>query len=149
MEATPGNVIDHVRIRETIFEDGRTYKIEALPYDPWNATQLAIELQGEGLPVVEFIQGLRSFTAPTKAFLDYLAERRFRHGGNPVLAWMAQNLFIQMDKNENMMPTKAKSTGRIDGIVATIMALGLVNVPAAPDIGRMLNKAILDRAGFA
>jgi phage terminase large subunit-like protein len=62
---------------------------------------------------------------------------------------MAQNLFIQIDKNENMMPTKAKSTGRIDGIVATIMALGLMNVPAAPDIGRMLNKAILDRAGFA
>jgi phage terminase large subunit-like protein len=62
---------------------------------------------------------------------------------------MAQNLFIQTDKNENMMPTKAKSTGRIDGIVATIMALGVVNVPAAPDIGRMLNQAILDRAGFA
>jgi phage terminase large subunit-like protein len=149
MEATPGNVIDHARIRETILDDARTYRIEALPYDPWNATQLAIELQGEGLPVVEFIQGLRSFTAPTKAFLDYLAERRFRHGGNPVLAWMAQNLFVQMDKNENMMPTKAKSTGRIDGIVATIMALGSANVPVAPDIGQMLNKAILERAGFA
>ena len=99
--------------------------------------------------MVEFIQGLRSFTAPTKAFLDYLAEQRFRHGGNPVLAWMAQNLFIQMDKNENMMPTKAKSTGRIDGIVATIMAMGLMNTPAAPDIGQMLNRAILKRAGLA
>jgi phage terminase large subunit-like protein len=62
---------------------------------------------------------------------------------------MAQNLFIQTDKNENMMPTKAKSTGRIDGIVATTLAMGLINTPTAPDIGQMLNQAILERAGFA
>ena len=72
-----------------------------------------------------------------------------RQGGDPVLTWMAQNLFIQVDKNENVMPTKAKSTGRIDGIVATIMALGLANAPATPDIGRMLNREIPQRSVFA
>jgi len=59
---------------------------------------------------------------------------------------MGQNLFIQMDKNENVMPTKA---GRIDGIVATIMAVGVANTPAEPDMGRMLSEAILRRDGFA
>jgi len=53
---------------------------------------------------------------------------------------MAQNLHVQTDKNENMMPTKAKSTGRIDGIVATIVALGMENVAAKPDLGKMLNQ---------
>jgi phage terminase large subunit-like protein len=124
MEATPGNVIDHARVKETILEDAHLYRIEALPYDPWNATQLAVELQSVGLPVAEFIQGLKSFTLPTKEFLNYLRDEKFRHGGNPVLTWMASNLMVQTDKNENMMPTKAKSTGRIDGIVATIMDLG-------------------------
>jgi phage terminase large subunit-like protein len=56
---------------------------------------------------------------------------------------------LKMDKNENIMPTKGKSTGRIDGIVATIMALGSANAPVEPDMGQMLNKAILERAGFA
>lgn len=139
MEATAGNVIDHARIKETILEDARLYQVEALPYDPWNATQMAIELQNDGLPVIEFIQGLRSFTGPTKEFLNLLADRKFQHGGHPVLTWMAANLMIQKDKNENMMPTKAKSTGRIDGIVATIMAVGVsMSTPAPESIYNML-----------
>jgi HK97 family phage portal protein len=73
---------------------------------------------------MEFVQGLRSYTLPTQTFLDWLVARRFRHGGNPVLKWMASNLMVQKDKNENSMPHKAKSTGRIDGLTAAIMALG-------------------------
>ncbi len=101
------------------------------------ATQLAIALIGEGVPAVEFIQGLRSYALPTKTFLDYLSDKRFRHGGNPVLTWMASNLMVTKDKNENMMPHKAKSTGRIDGMVCAIMALGLAiggaeEQPASP-----------------
>ena len=131
MEATPGNVIDHSRIRDTVLEDGRLFEIETLPYDPWNSTQLAVELQDAGLPVIEFVQGLRSYSAPTKAFLDMLADEKIRHGANPVLTWMASNLHVQRDKNDNLMPTKAASTGRIDGITAAIMALGALN-NAAP-----------------
>ena len=122
--ATPGNVVDYSYLRESILEDQRLYEVEGAPYDPWNATQLAVELSEKGLPVAEFIQGLRSYTLPTKEFLNHLAATRFNHGNHPVLSWMASNLFVQKDKNENMMPTKAKSTGRIDGITASIMALG-------------------------
>jgi phage terminase large subunit-like protein len=46
------------------------------------------------------------------------------HGGNPVLRWNAGNVAIQRDAAENIKPVKDKSTGRIDGIVATIMGLG-------------------------
>jgi phage terminase large subunit-like protein len=73
---------------------------------------------------MEFIQGLRSYSLPTQTFLDWLVAKRFRHGANPVLKWMASNLMVQKDKNENSMPHKAKSTGRIDGLTAAIMALG-------------------------
>lgn len=44
-------------------------------------------------------------------------------GGYPVLRWMADNLVVQTDPAGNIKPNKAKSTARIDGMVALIMAL--------------------------
>lgn len=126
IEPTPGNVVDQETIKSAVIEDSRHFVIDSLAYDPWNATKLATELQEEGLQLAEFIQGLRSYTAPTKEFLAMLLASKFDHGGNPVLEWMASNLKVQSDKNENLMPHKTKSTGRIDGITAEIMALGRV-----------------------
>jgi phage terminase large subunit-like protein len=125
LETTPGNVIDHARVRDTILADYDLYDIIKIPYDGWNATQLAVECANKGLPMVEFIQGLRSYSMPTKEFLNFLVDHKFRHGSNPVLTYMASNLFVQKDKNENLMPTKAKSTGRIDGITCSIMGVGV------------------------
>jgi len=81
-------------------------------------------LQNSGFVVEEFIQGIRSYTAPTKELLAWLLSNRLNHGGNPVLRWMALNLRVRTDVNENYMPTKKLSTGRIDGVMALIMAIG-------------------------
>ena len=124
IEATAGNVIDHEEIKAAVLEDARLFDCRSLAYDPWNATQLAVALEAEGLPVVEFIQGIKSYTAPTKELTALLIGNRLDHGGNPVLAWMASNLHVQNDKNENQMPTKKHSIGRIDGMTALIMAIG-------------------------
>jgi phage terminase large subunit-like protein len=124
IEATPGNVVDHAEIRSAILQDAQRFQIESLAYDPWNATQLGVELNDGGVEAVEFIQGLRSYTAPTKELQALIVGRKLDHGGNPVLAVMASNLKVQRDKNLNEMPNKAHSTGRIDGITALIMALG-------------------------
>lgn len=126
IEATSGNVIDHERVAETVREDGRLYNVLHIPYDPWNATQMASQFLNEGLPAVEFIQGLRSFTEPTKTFRAMLATGAFNHGFNPVLKWMASNLVVQTDKNENEMPAKKQSRGRIDGMVCIIMGVGVL-----------------------
>ena len=45
------------------------------------------------------------------------------HGGNPVLKWMADNVVMRQDPAGNIKPDKEKSVGKIDGIVASIMAL--------------------------
>lgn len=52
--------------------------------------------------------------------------RQVRHGGNPVLRWMASNVAVEMDAAGNIKPSKARSTERVDGIVAALMALGRV-----------------------
>lgn len=124
IEVTPGNVVDHGEIERAVLADADEHEIASVAYDPWNATQLAASLLGKGVPMVEFIQGLRSYSEPTKELLSLLAESKLDHGGNPVLAWMASNLKTQRDKNENLMPHKLHSTGRIDGITALIMAIG-------------------------
>lgn len=124
IETTLGNVIDHDAILERIKEDAKATPPIDLAIDPWNAYGLIPKLQDEGISVFEFIQGLKSYTAPTKELLALLKAERIDHGDNPVLTWMASNLHVQTDKNQNQMPTKKHSRGRIDGITSMIMAIG-------------------------
>jgi phage terminase large subunit-like protein len=124
IEATPGNVIDHAEIRDAILGDSKHFEIDGVAYDPWNATQLGVELNERGVQAFEFIQGLRTYTAPTKELAALLADRKLDHGDNPVLRVMASNMKVQTDKNFNQMPIKSKSLGRIDGMTALVMAIG-------------------------
>lgn len=63
-------------------------------------------------------------SGPTKNLEALLLSKRLRHGGHPVLRWMADNVAVKQDPAGNLKPDKAKSSDRIDGIVALIMALG-------------------------
>lgn len=124
IEVTPGNIVDHSEIERAVAADNGEFVLESVAYDPWNATQLSAKLFSEGVPMVEFIQGLRSYSEPTKELINWLVDKKLDHGNNPVLRWMASNLKTHRDKNENVMPHKLHSTGRIDGITALIMAIG-------------------------
>jgi phage terminase large subunit-like protein len=74
--------------------------------------------------MVPFGQGFASMAAPTKELLSLLTGDRIAHGTNPVAKWMASNVTVRTDPAGNQKPDKGKSTERIDGIVAEIMALG-------------------------
>jgi phage terminase large subunit-like protein len=124
VEATPGNVIDHQTIRDTIVDAARRFELHDVAYDPWNATQLAVECGEHGVNMMEFVQGIKSYTQPTKELASLIYSRKLDHGDNPVLSVMASNLKVQRDKNLNEMPHKSHSTGRIDGMSALIMAIG-------------------------
>lgn len=73
--------------------------------------------------MVPFGQGFASMSTPTKEFYRILMEAQIIHAGHPVLRWMAGNVVIETDAAENIKVTKAKSKEKIDGIVASIMAL--------------------------
>lgn len=124
IEVTQGNVIDHAEIKAAVLSDSKHFDLQDIAFDPWNATQLSNELTAEGINMVEFIQGLRSYTAPTKELQALVSGRKLDHGNNPVLTVMASNLKVQRDKNLNEMPHKQHSIGRIDGMTALIMAIG-------------------------
>ncbi len=135
VEATPGNVIDYGYIRRRINELAERYEIREIAFDRWNATQLSIELQGDGVNMVEMGQGFASMSAPSKELLRLILAGGVAHGANPVLRWMADNVSARQDPAGNVKPDKSKSTNRIDGIVAAIMAIGRASV-ADPNGGR-------------
>ncbi|MPL66028.1 hypothetical protein SDC9_11696 [bioreactor metagenome] len=123
MTATHGNVIDYGYIREWVRDQAESYQIREIAYDRWNATQIVHDLEDDGATMVPFGQGFASMSGPTKELLNLVLSHKIRHGGNPVLRWMADNVVVQKDAAGNIKPDKEKSTEKIDGIVALIMAL--------------------------
>ena len=126
--ATEGNVTDYDVIRRDILFLAERFEIRELAIDRWNSTQLQTQLMGEGIAVVPFGQGFASMSAPTKELERLVLQRGIEHGGNPVLNWMASNVAVRQDPAGNIKPDKEKSTERIDGMVALIMAIGRATV---------------------
>jgi phage terminase large subunit-like protein len=132
IRATDGNVTDYDVIRRDIVKLSKTYNIRQVGIDRWNATQLATQLQGDGLEVVGYGQGYGSMSSPSKQLETLIASGRIRHGGHPVLSWMASNVAVQTDHQGNIKPSKVRSTERIDGVVSLVMALGIHATATAP-----------------
>ena len=133
IEATSGNVVDYGAIEERIRADSAVFDVREIAYDPWNATHIALRLQDEGAKMIEFRQGFRSMSAPTRELEKLIVSCKLAHGGNPVTRWMASNVAVAQDPAGNLKPAKDKSTERIDGIVALIMALGRAMLPEEPE----------------
>ena len=123
IKTTEGNVVHYGFIETFIEELGTKYNIREIAFDRWGAVQMTQNLDGMGFTVVPFGQGYKDMSPPTKELMKLTLEKKISHGGNPVLRWMMDNIHIKMDPAGNIKPDKEKSTEKIDGAVATIMAL--------------------------
>lgn len=123
---TPGNVTDYDYIVADIIRMRDEYELDirSVGYDRWNSSQAVIDLTNEGFTMNPFGQGYGSMSAPTKELHRRVLTRNLEHYGNPVLRWMISAVAIQTDPAGNIKPDKAKSSQKIDGVVAVIMALG-------------------------
>jgi phage terminase large subunit-like protein len=123
LRTTEGDVIDYRAILATIDRDAQTFDVHELAYDRWGMTQLATDLADNGMTVVPFGQGFASMSPPTKEWERLVLDKRYRHGGNPVMRWMVDNITVRTDPAGNIKIDKAKSTEKVDGCVAAVMAL--------------------------
>lgn len=121
---TPGAVIDYERIEAEAMRFASFYDLAELAYDPWSATSSATKLIGEGMPMIEFGQGYKSMSEPSKEFEKRIVSAKVRHAGNPVLRYCVSNVAKTEDAAGNYKPDKSESRGRIDGVIASIMGLG-------------------------
>lgn len=123
LKTTEGNVIHYGFIEQFIDELGRKFHIKEIAFDRWGAVQMVQNLEGMGFTVVPFGQGYKDMSPPTKELMKLTLEERIAHGGHKVLRWMMDNVFVRQDPAGNIKMDKEKSTEKIDGAVATVMAL--------------------------
>jgi len=126
--ATPGNVTDYAFVREEAQMIGGRLDVGEIGYDRWNASQLVTDLQADGATLVAISQTHAGLSAGWRELEKAILEHKLRHGGHPILRWMAGNVEVETDAAGNQKPSKARSTERIDGIVGLTMAIGRVIV---------------------
>lgn len=159
VHVTPGNVTDFDFVRHFITghkieEDGRVvvdrdclatkYQVRALAFDRYNSSQLITDLSNDGIDCAPFGMGFVSQSAPTKNLERLILGGMIRHDGDPVTEWMFGNVALQYDPAGNVKITKSRS-GKVDGVVAAVMALGEwmtfdagTNEPLPDDLIRLL-----------
>lgn len=154
LEATPGNLIDYRYIMLRLGRCRVDFDLRMLAFDRWGSQKIVTDLCDEyGFSVdekesqnyqkpllVQFGQGFASMSAPTKELLNMVLARKIAHGANPVLRWMANNAVVRQDPAGNIKLDKGKSTEKIDGVVALVMALDLAIRNANDNTGSIYDQ---------
>lgn len=143
LQTTEGNVVHYGFIERFIEELGTKYNIREIAFDRWGAVQMTQNLEALGFTVVPFGQGFKDMSPPTKELMKLTLEQKIAHGGHPILRWMMDNIYIRTDPAGNIKADKEKSTEKIDGAVATIMALD-----RAIRCGNTLSESVYDYRGL-
>lgn len=143
LTVTPGNVIDFGWIEADLLAFASQFEIQAVAFDPFQATQLSTRMVSEGLPMIEVRPTVLNFSEPMKTLEALVLQEKLKHDGDPVLAWMASNVVAHLDIKDNIYPRKERPENKIDGIVALIMALSRAIKPGdavvlGPDYELML-----------
>lgn len=127
MKATPGLAVDYDFVAQDISDITAGMDVRMIGFDRHRMDTLkkSLERIEVELPFQPFGQGYVSMApAIDVAEIEFL-EGRVRHGGHPVLMNNAANAVVIKDPAENRKLDKSKSTGRIDGMVALVMAMGV------------------------
>ena len=144
MTLTDGEVIDFEVIKEDLREFAVRFDLQAVAYDPWQATQLAQEMDTEGLPMVEIRQTVQNISEPMKELEALTLKRALAHGDCPVLTWMASNVVAKLDVKDNIYPNKERPENKIDGVVGLIMALSrAISQGPSTDIASYLDDIVI------
>jgi len=141
IKGTPGSTVDYEFPAQRIIDLCRSYDVGAIAFDPWRFDVMLKELARlldiptraddmkdlvlERVPLVPIPQTYRGMSVGMETFEARLLGEAFRHGGHPVLTMCSANARADVDVNGNMRLDKLRSTGRIDGLQALVMANGV------------------------
>lgn len=124
LEQTDGEVTDYAVIERAVLEVVEWFNVQQFAFDRWNATELVSRLLEQEVPMIEFIQGPKSYHPAMQALERAYMAGKLAHGGDPVLHWCASNIVARRDQNMNMAPDKKRSADKIDDMTALLMAVG-------------------------
>ena len=136
LETMPGASISYEHIGERLKEIFDEYQVTKVAFDRWNYAHLKPWLSKAGFSehlleqtFVEFGQGTKSMSPALRELESLILDRKLRHGGHPLMNMCAANCVTEGPDASNRKLSKKRSSGRIDGMVALAMAIGVA--PAA------------------
>jgi len=126
LETTPGNRVHYKFVTEWFLKVQNELDIYLpwIGYDSWSATYFVEEMATFfGKEAMEpVIQGKKTLSGPMKALGADLAAKKINYNNSPILKWNLSNVAIDVDKNGNIQPAKAKQRKRIDGFAGLLNA---------------------------
>jgi phage terminase large subunit-like protein len=135
LETTPGFSVEYEWVAAQLYAFDQSHNWKRCAFDRWAMKFLRPWLLKAGFSdarldalFVEFGQGFRSFSPALRDEESVLLQGKARHGNQPVLAFCAANAVVTTDPAGGRKLNKAKSAGRIDGLVALTMAFGVAPV---------------------
>ncbi|MFA4061221.1 terminase large subunit [Xanthomonas perforans] len=141
MRTTPGASVDYAHVAADIGEIVSDLDLRVIAFDRWRIDVMKKELDtlGIDLPLQPFGQGFKDMGPAIDALEAELLNARIAHGNHPVLAMCAANAIVIKDPVGSRKFDKARTTGRIDGLVALAMAIGVAaTVPEAQEAEPMM-----------
>lgn len=136
LRTNPGNRIDQAAVAGLVHEADQQFDVQQVGVDPWNAGNLTNGLTEDGFEVIEIPQTLSQLSAPCKDFEADVLDGMVDAAGNELMTWCVSNVVVQSDNKDNIFPTKKRSRGRIDPVIAALMGRKLAATgedPAAED----------------
>jgi phage terminase large subunit-like protein len=128
LRTCPGNRIDQAIVRDWVGEAAARFDVQQIGVDPWNAGNLVKELSDDGFVVIEIPQTMQQMSAPAKDFEADVLDGLVDAGGDPLMQWCISNVVVTRDGKDNIYPVKKKSRGRIDPVIATLLARKLATM---------------------
>jgi phage terminase large subunit-like protein len=139
LQATPGKTVSYEFVAHHLRQVFRRYNVQKIAFDRWNMRHLTPWLFRAGFSeqlikerFVEFGQGVASMSPALRDLEQVLLEGDLAHGDHPVLTMCVSHTVITLDDAGNRKPSKRKSSGRIDGLVALTMAIGVAPLQVKP-----------------
>ena len=125
LETTPGRAISKRAVLQRVAQICSEFDVQGIAADRWRLEDFQQQATDDGIslpPLLPFGQGFKDMSPAIDAFETAILNRTVQHNGHPVLTWCAANAVTDSDPAGNRKMNKAKATGRIDLVVAAVMA---------------------------
>jgi phage terminase large subunit-like protein len=135
LTATPGASVDHEYVAQCLVNLAERCDLRMVKFDRWRIEDLrrVLEKIGAEIPLEPHGQGYRDMSGALDQFEALALNGQLRHGNHPVLTWCAANAIVTKDAAGNRKLDRSRATGRIDGLVAAVMAVSAMSLAPEPD----------------
>ena len=146
LETTPGRAVSRLHVVKRLAEIAVWFDLQGVAYDRWRIEDLKTMADDAGIPLppmLPFGQGYKDMSPAIEAFERALLNREVVHPGHQVFTWCAANAVTTGDAAGNRKLDKEKATGRIDLIIAAVMAVGAAQGQETLSLDDVINNPII------